>query len=115
MAVTMAPGILPLTAEVGPNHHLMIGGCDTVELAARFGTPLYVYDEATIRARCREYRSAIESVYRDALVIYASKAYTSPMLLQIIEQEGLGLDVVSGGELYVAISVGFPLDRVYFH
>ena len=115
MAVAMAPGILPLTADVGADHHLTIGGCDTVELARQYGTPLYVYDEATIRARCREYRSAIESVYRDALVLYASKAFSSPMLLQIVDQEGLGLDVVSGGELYVAVSVGFPLEKVYFH
>ena len=115
MTVAMAPGILPLTAEVGPNHHLTIGGCDTVDLARRFGTPLYVYDEQTIRTRCREYRAAIEAVYPEALVIYASKAFTSPMLLQIIREEGLGLDVVSGGELYVALSVKFPPESIYFH
>ena len=59
---SIAPGILPLTAEVGPDRRLRLGGCDAVELTRRFGTPLYVYDEATIRARCREYRSAIEAV-----------------------------------------------------
>lgn len=115
MAGAMTPGILPLTAEVGADHHLRIGGCDTVELAERFGTPLYVYDEETIRTRCREYRGAIESVYPDALVLYASKAFSSPMLLQLVQQEGLGLDVVSGGELYTALSVGFPVEKVYFH
>jgi diaminopimelate decarboxylase len=115
VTLALAPGILPLTAQVGPNHHLTIGGCDTVDLARQFGTPLYVYDEQTIRSRCREYRSAIEAVYPDALVIYASKAFTSPMLLQIVRQEGLGLDVVSGGELHVALTVGFPAELIYFH
>src|SRR6266571_4470452 len=108
-------GILPLTAEVGPDHHLRLGGCDAVELARRFGTPLYVYDEATVRARCREYRSAIEAVYPDALVLYASKAYSSPMILQLVRQEGLGLDVVSGGELFLALDAGYPPELIYFH
>ena len=112
---SIAPGILPLTAEVGPDRRLRLGGCDAVELTRRFGTPLYVYDEATIRARCREYRSAIEAVYPDALVLYASKAYSAPMILQIVRQEGLGLDVVSGGELFTAREVGFPPELIYFH
>jgi diaminopimelate decarboxylase len=115
MAVAMAPGILPLSAQVGAEHRLELGGCDTVDLAREFGTPLYVYDEETIRARCREYRSAIEAVYPDALVLYASKAFTGPMILQIVQQEGLGLDVVSGGELFTALSIGFSPDRIYFH
>jgi diaminopimelate decarboxylase len=115
MPLSMPPGILPLTAELGPRSRLTIGGCDTVELARSYGTPLYVYDETTIRTRAREYRSAIEAVYPDAQVLYASKAFSSPMLLQIMEQEGLGLDVVSGGELYTAMTVDFPVERIYFH
>ena len=115
MTVAIAPGILPLSAEVRPDHHLGLGGCDAVELAGRFGTPLYVYDEQTIRVRCREYRTAIEAVYPDALVLYASKAFSGPMILQIVQQEGLGLDVVSSGELFTALSVEFPTDRIYFH
>jgi diaminopimelate decarboxylase len=107
--------ILPLSAEIGADHHLKLGGCDTVELAHRFGTPLYVYDEDTIRERCREYRSAIEAAYPDSLVLYASKAFSGPMVLQIVQQEGLGLDVVSGGELFTALSVGFPREKIYFH
>jgi diaminopimelate decarboxylase len=107
--------LLPLTAQISRENHLELGGCDAVELARRFGTPLYVYDEDTIRARCREYRAAIEAVYLDALVLYASKAHSAPMMLQILQQEGLGLDVVSGGELFTALSVGFPVDRIYFH
>jgi diaminopimelate decarboxylase len=107
--------ILPLRAEIGLDHHLKLGGCDTVELAHRFGTPLYVYDEDTIRERCREYRSSIEAAYADSLVLYASKAFSGPMVLQIVQQEGLGLDVVSGGELFTALSVSFPSERIYFH
>jgi diaminopimelate decarboxylase len=115
VSVAMAAGILPLSAEVGSDHHLRLGGCDVVELVRRFGTPLYVYDEGTIRARCREYRQAIESVYPDAQVLYASKAFSAPMILQIVRQEGLGLDVVSGGELYTALEAGFPTELIYFH
>jgi diaminopimelate decarboxylase len=111
----MAPGILPLTASVDSNHHLTIGGCDTVELAHRFGTPLYVYDEQTIRARCREYRQAIEASYPDTMVIYASKAFSTRMVLQIVQQEGLGLDVVSGGELFTALEAGVRPEDIYFH
>ena len=115
MSVATKASILPLDSRVDGGGHLIIGGCDTVDLADRFGTPLYVYDEATIRTRCREYRDSLADAYAHSLVIYASKAFTSPMLLQILAQEGLGLDVVSGGELYVAQRVGFPMERVYFH
>src|SRR5437763_1142257 len=114
VSVVISPGILPVTAEVGADHHLKLGGCDAVALAKQFGTPLYVYDETTIRARCREYRAAIEAVYPDALVLYASKAYSAPMILQIVRQEGLGLDVVSGGELFTAREVGVPPELIYF-
>ncbi len=115
MSVETKASILPLDSRVDGDGHLIVGGCDTVDLADRFGTPLYVYDEATIRTRCREYRDSLAHAYAHSLVIYASKAFTSPMLLQILAQEGLGLDVVSGGELYVAQRVGFPMERVYFH
>lgn len=107
--------ILPLTSSLNQKGHLVIGGCDTVELAREYGTPLYIFDEVTIRTRCNQYVSALRQRYPDSLVAYASKAYTGPALLQIVAQEGLGLDVVSGGELYVAHAVGFPMDRVYFH
>ncbi|HEY8477534.1 MAG TPA: diaminopimelate decarboxylase [Chloroflexota bacterium] len=107
--------VLPITAEVNADGHLSIGGCDTVALAQRFGTPLYVYDEATLRARAREHVSNLQRSYPDSLVIYACKAFTAPLLLQIFQQEGLGLDVVSGGEIFAARYVGFPMDRVYFH
>jgi len=86
-----------------------------VELATEFGTPLYVFDEATLRGKCAEYREEFARRYSGALVIYAAKAFINRALVQIIKEEGLGLDVVSGGELAIARSVDFPLDRAYFH
>lgn len=107
--------ILPDTARITGGNHLEIGGCDSVELAREYGTPLYVFDEATLRGRCRAYRRAFGRRYPDVTVAYACKAFVHPALVTIFEEEGLGLDVVSGGELYVAQVSGFPLDRVYFH
>lgn len=112
----LASDIFPDTAEATPGGHLAIGGVDLVELAAEFGTPLYVYDEASIRSRARAYRRALERSYGGAsLVCYAAKAYGAPWLLQVIAEEGLGLDVVSGGELHAATLVDFPRDRIYLH
>lgn len=96
--------------------HLVIGGCDAVQLARRFGTPLYVLDEGLIRSNCRAFLQGFASVsYPDYRVVYAGKALLTSALCRIIEQEGLGLDVVSGGELYTALHAGFPADRIYFH
>lgn len=107
--------LLPDTAEVTAANHLAIGGCDCVDLAQEFGTPLYVFDEATLRSRCRGYQEAFGRRYDDVRVLYAGKAFIHPALLLIFEEEGLGLDVVSGGELYVARRCGFPLEKVCFH
>lgn len=107
--------LLPDTAGVSQKGHLMIGGCDVVELAAEFGTPLYVFDEATLRRTCAEYRKEFGQSYGDVLVIYAAKAFINRALAMVIKEEGLGLDVVSGGELSIARSVDFPAERVYFH
>jgi len=97
------------------SNHLIIGGCDTVALADEFGTPLYVFDEATLRGKCVEYREEFARRYPDNLVIYACKAFINRALAQVFKEEGLGLDVVSGGELAIARSVDFPLERVYLH
>lgn len=94
--------------------HLYIGGCDAVELAAQFGTPLYVLDEAYIRKICRVYRESL-SEYGDFRILYASKAFCCQGIYPLVESEGLGADVVSGGELYTALSAGMPADRIYFH
>ncbi len=103
------------TQRVNAANHLEIGGCDTIDLAAEFGTPLYVMDEADIRTRCRAYRSSFASEYGDSAVAYASKAFIVTAMCRIIDGEGLWLDVASGGELYTARCAGFPMDRVIFH
>ena len=96
--------------------HLVIGGCDVTDLAERYGTPLYIYDEASVLARARGYRDALRETYPGAsTVCYASKAYSAPWILSLLAEEDLGLDVVSGGELYVGLRSGFPAERTYFH
>ena len=107
--------LFSLTAEVNNQGHLVIGGCDVIDLASEFGTPLYLFDESTLRHKCREFKEEFCKYYPDTLVIYASKAFLNRALALIFEEEGLGLDVVSGGELSIAHSVNFPLDKVYFH
>ena len=110
-----AGDIFPDTARPR-GAHLEIGGCDVAELADRFGTPLYVYDEASVAARAVSYRNTLASAYPGrSLVCFAAKAYCAPWLLRLVEREGLGLDVVSGGELHAALAVGFPSERIYFH
>src|SRR5437660_1598138 len=88
-----------------------VGGCDLVDLARAHGTPLYVYDEATVRQRSAEYMAAMGA---GGEVLYSAKAFASPQFLRIIAGEGLGLDVVSAGELHVAQKSGFPADRIHF-
>jgi diaminopimelate decarboxylase len=107
--------VFPDTTRVNREGHLVIGGCDTTTLASRFGTPLYIYDEETLRARCRTFVKEFRQRHPNSTVVYASKAYINPALAQIFAEEGLGLDVVSGGELTVAQAVDFPRERVYFH
>lgn len=107
--------LFPLTTEVNKQGHLCIGGCDVIDLAKEFGTPLYLFDESTLRHKCREFKGEFERDYPDTLVIYASKAFLNRALALMFEEEGLGLDVVSGGELSIAHSVSFPMDKVYFH
>ena len=85
------------------------------DLADEFGTPLYVYDEATIRHMCRDFVGSFRREYPGASVSYSSKAFTSPILARLLESEGLGMDVVTGGELAVAKAAGFPAERLNFH
>lgn len=108
-------GILPETAAVSPEDHLVIGGCDLVDIAKQFGTPLYVFDEETLRRRCREFVGEFGSRYPDVQVLYACKAFVNTSLVKLFQEEGLGLDAVSAGEFMIARSAGFPLDRVYLH
>lgn len=105
--------IKPITAEVRAGH-LFIGGCDTVDLVKQYGTPLYVIDEQTLRTVCREYKQAFK-VYPDVSVMYASKALATSSVFKIVSDEGLGLDVVSGGEVYTARNAGVDMSRVLFN
>ena len=107
--------LFPPTTQIDRKNHLIIGDCDVVALASEFGTPLYVFDEATLRGKCAEYREEFGRRYPDSLVIYACKAFINRALAQIFKEEGFGLDVVSGGELSIARSVDFPMEKVYFH
>jgi diaminopimelate decarboxylase len=104
------------TQRVNDRGHLEIGGCDTAELAAQFGTPLYVMDEATIRANCQRYVTAFEKRYPgESLVTYAGKAFLVQAMARLADQEGLSLDVAAGGELYTALTAEFPVERILFH
>jgi diaminopimelate decarboxylase len=107
--------LFPLTAEVNSRGHLAIGGCDATELAAEFATPLYVYDELSLRSKCAEFKTEFAKLYPDTGVIYAAKAFMNTALVKLLNEEGVGLDAVSAGELYIAREAGFPLDKVYFH
>ncbi len=103
------------TQRVGDDGHLKVGGCDTVELADEFGTPLYVMDEMHLRQRCREYRESFAERLTEASICFASKALTTTGICRIIDQESLSLEVSSAGELYTAIQAGFPSDRILLH
>lgn len=101
--------------EINDGGHLVIGGSDTVALAESYGTPLYVIDEKLMREQCRGYIDGFRRSYPNARVVYAGKALLNSAICRIIEEEGLALDVVSGGELYTALHADFPVDRIYFH
>ena len=104
------------TQRVNDRGHLEIGGCDTVELAKEFGTPLYVMDEAALRDNCRRYKAAFEARYPgENEVSYAGKAFLVQAMARLVDTEGLSLDVASSGELYTALTAGFPAPRILFH
>jgi len=107
--------MFPDTTQIDSNGILNIGGCNTLDLANEYGTPLYVFDEDTIRNRCRSFVQEFQKRVPETQVVYASKAYINPVLVKILSEEGLGLDVVSGGELAVAIAGGLSTTHVYFH
>ena len=102
--------LLPPTARIGADGHLGVGGCDLVELAEHQGTPLFVYDEAHLRAACREAVAA----WGDG-VAYATKAFLCVAMAKLAHEEGMCLDVSTGGELHVALTAGVPADRLVLH
>jgi diaminopimelate decarboxylase len=108
--------LLPLTANINDRDHLEIGGCDVTTLVQQFGSPLYILDEQTLRTACRQYRDAFKCYYPgESQVLYASKAWNCLATCAIAHSEGLGIDVVSGGELYTALQAGIDPSQLYLH
>lgn len=104
------------TLKINGKGHLELGGADCVELAEKFGTPLYLFDERYIRKMMGIYRDTIAKKYDgNGMVLYASKAFSCQTIYRIADEEGIGVDVVSGGELYTALKAGFPAERIYMH
>ncbi|NLE22251.1 MAG: diaminopimelate decarboxylase, partial [Actinobacteria bacterium] len=105
----------PHTTRHNAAGHLEIGGCDVVDLAHEFGTPLFIYDEQTLRDQCRAYHAAFGARTDEYEIVYASKAFTCRAIVELIAQEDLSLDVATGGELAAALAGSFPPGRIYFH
>lgn len=115
---TLSPNqsLTPITAQVNTAGHLQIGGCDVVQLAEQFGTPLYIVDEQTLRQGCQAYREAFERHYpQEVKILFATKAWNCLALCALMLQSGLGLDVASGGELYTALQAGAAAQDIYLH
>jgi diaminopimelate decarboxylase len=109
-AAPLALRLLPDSALIGPNGRLSVGGVDVVDLAEEVGTPVFVYDEAHLRNRCREARRAFGEG-----VAYASKAFLCRAMASLVDEEGMMIDVSSGGELFVALSAGVSPERLVLH
>jgi diaminopimelate decarboxylase len=106
--------VFPPESKINPKGHLVIGGCDTVDLAEKYGTPLYLYDENTLRNKMREFKNEFGKRYPGTFVVYAGKAFINGAIALLVNEEGLGIEVVSGGELGIAKSVDFPMKNIYF-
>lgn len=107
--------LFPRGATYNDKGHLVIGQYDCIQLAEQLGTPLYIFDENAIRYNCREFIREFNRLYENTEIIYASKAFLNKAIARILKEEGLGLDVVSGGEIFVASQVRFPGYKIYFH
>lgn len=103
------------TLKINEKGHLEIGGCDTVDLVKKYSTPLYVMDESYIRNVCRAYTKTIKKVYGYGDCAYASKAFCCAAIYTVMQEEGMHVDVVSGGEIYTALKAGFDLKNAHFH
>ena len=108
-------GVFPITANVNADDHMVLGGCDVTDLVKEYGTPLYILDESTVRDMCRQFLTEFKTRYENTTVLYAAKAFINPALAKLFQDEGLGMDVVSGGELAVAVAVDFVQENIYFH
>ncbi|SVE44647.1 uncharacterized protein METZ01_LOCUS497501, partial [marine metagenome] len=107
--------LLPDFSEINDKGHLQISGLDLVDLVSKFGSPLYIYEENTIRNLAKSFKKEFESRYKNVHVSYSSKAFSNPALVKILNEEGLGIDVVSRGELEVLLRSEFPMNKVNFH
>ncbi len=107
--------VLPISASINGAGRLAIQGRDVREIVEEFGSPLYIYDEATIRAMCRDFVTSFREVYPQTEIEYSTKAFSNPAVLKIIEDEGLHIDVVTGGELAFALAADFPVEKINFH
>jgi diaminopimelate decarboxylase len=107
--------VYPLGSRINARDHLEIGGCDTVDLAAEFGTPAYVVSEDDLRARARAYLRGLKARNPDSDVLFASKAFPCTAVYRVLADEGLACDVASGGELALALRGGFDPARIYLH
>jgi len=107
--------LFPIDTSVNSHGNLTIGGNDVTSLAEKYGTPLYVYDEVTIRTMARQFISEFTSRYSKTKVAYASKAFLNKSMAKIAHEENLELDVVSGGEIATAAAAGFPTAKMHFH
>ena len=107
--------LFPIDTSVNSHGNLTIGGNDVTSLAEQYGTPLYVYDEVTIRTMARQFISEFTSRYSKTKVAYASKAFLNKSMAKIAHEENLDLDVVSGGEIATAAAAGFPTAKMHFH
>jgi diaminopimelate decarboxylase len=107
--------VYPLESRVNERQHLEVGGCDVVEVAAKFGTPVYIYAEDDIRARARAYLDAFRARTDDFEVLYASKAAPVSAIYRLCAEQGLSVDVASGGELHMALAAGLDPARIYMH
>jgi diaminopimelate decarboxylase len=115
MAATSLSHAYPLGTRVNEQGHLEVGGCDVVELAERFGTPAYIYAEDDLRARARAYLEAFASRTDDFEVIFGSKAAPVTAIYRLMHEEGLSIDVASGGELHLALRAGVDPQRIFMH
>jgi len=102
--------------EINEKNHLEMQGWDLVEVASQHGTPLYVYNEEYMRRKCRQYLETMQSGYNgEGRIIFAGKAFLTLAMCRLVQEEGLCLDVASGGEIYTALQAGFPREKIYFH
>lgn len=111
---TANQSLKPVTTKINDKNHLEIGGCDLVDLAEKYGTPLYVYDEKTIRTIAKQYKEAF-SAYPKVSMLYASKAFMTKAVVRILDEEGFGFDMVSGGEIYTAYTAGADMKKCLFN